>query len=256
MSRPTSRWLTMLFLLLKRNSIGSSIVRMWPDICWLRHSIIAASVVLLPVPVAPTIRMRPRFSITSCDSSGGMPSESSEGMSNGMQRNTAAIEPRCLKADSRKLPTRGRLIADVELAGVFQFLHLLGRQQLGQQLARLVGGQQLVGQLQDLAVDLDQDRRVGRHVHVRGVLLRHQAQHALEVVGHAGLHARLQARSSSLMEVLARVCASTFFTMTAQYRLWLPSAPAGCPTPRPSLPVRGHSSRCRWRGRRSWCSGR
>src|SRR5437016_4274453 len=32
------------------------------------------------------------------------------------------------------------------------------------------------------------------------------------------------ARSSSLMEVLARVCASTRFTMTAQYRLTLPSA--------------------------------
>ncbi len=110
-SRPTSRWLTTDFLLLNRNSIGSSMVRMWPVACWLRHSSIEASVVLLPVPVAPTIRIRPRFSSTSVDSIGGRPSESSAGMSKGMQRNTAAIVPRWRKADMRKLPTPDRLIA-------------------------------------------------------------------------------------------------------------------------------------------------
>jgi hypothetical protein len=104
-SRPTSRWLTIDFLFENRNSIGSSMVRMWPVTCWLRHSIIDASVVLLPVPVAPTIRIRPRFSSTSLDISGGTPSESSAGIWCGMQRNTAAIEPRCLKAERRKLPT-------------------------------------------------------------------------------------------------------------------------------------------------------
>ena len=63
-SRPTSRWLTTDFLLVNKNSIGSSIVRMCPASCWLRCSSIAASVVLLPAPVAPTIRISPRFSST------------------------------------------------------------------------------------------------------------------------------------------------------------------------------------------------
>ena len=38
-----------------------------------------------------------------------------------------------------------------------------------------------------------------------------------------------QSRSSSLMEVLARVRASTRLTMTAQYRLYLPSADGRLP---------------------------
>ena len=107
-SRPTSRWFTTDFLLLKMNSIGSSIVRMWPAIVWLRCSSIDASVVLLPVPVAPTIRIRPRFSITSVLRIDGTLRLSSDGISNGMQRNTAAIEPRCLNPERRKLPTPAR----------------------------------------------------------------------------------------------------------------------------------------------------
>ena len=106
-SRPTSRWFTTDFLLVNRNSIGSSIVRMWPTMCWLRFSSIDASVVLLPVPVAPTISTRPRFSCTSWLRMGGRFSVSSVGMTKGMQRNTAAIEPRWRKADMRKLPTFG-----------------------------------------------------------------------------------------------------------------------------------------------------
>ena len=96
------------FLLENRNSIGSSMVRMCPVICWLRCSSIDASVVLLPVPVAPTISTRPRFSSTSVLRMGGRFRLSSDGMLNGMQRNTAAIEPRCLKAERRKLPTPDR----------------------------------------------------------------------------------------------------------------------------------------------------
>ena len=103
-SRPTSRWLTIERLLLNRNSIGSSIVRMCPVICWLRDSSIDASVVLLPVPVAPTISTRPRFSSTSSAITGGRPSDSRLGISCGMQRKTAAIDPRWRNADKRKLP--------------------------------------------------------------------------------------------------------------------------------------------------------
>jgi hypothetical protein len=113
--------------------------------------------------------------------SGGKPSDSRLGITKGMQRNTAAMEPRCLEAEAAHARDAD---ADVELAGVLELLHLLRGQQLGQQLARLVGGEQLVRQLQDLAVDLDEDRRVRRHVDVGGALLRHQPQHAFQVVRH------------------------------------------------------------------------
>ena len=106
-SRPTSRWLTIERLLLNRNSIGSSMVRMWPETFWLRHSSMAAMVVLLPVPVAPTIRIRPRFSSTSGARMGGRFRVSIEGILTGTQRTTAAMLLRCLKPERRKLPTLG-----------------------------------------------------------------------------------------------------------------------------------------------------
>ena len=60
-STPTSRCVTMQFLCGCTNSIGSSIVMMWPNEFSLRQSTIAASVVLLPEPVAPTKITRPRL---------------------------------------------------------------------------------------------------------------------------------------------------------------------------------------------------
>ena len=56
----TSRWLTMQLLCWCRYSIGSSMVRMWPCGSVLILSIIAASVVDLPLPVGPVTRTRPR----------------------------------------------------------------------------------------------------------------------------------------------------------------------------------------------------
>ena len=89
-SVPTSRWLTSDLRLVKTNSIGSSMVRMWPAAFLLRWSSIEANVVDLPAPVAPTIRIRPRFSITRCFRMLGRCSESSSGMSGLMKRMTAA----------------------------------------------------------------------------------------------------------------------------------------------------------------------
>ena len=48
-------------------------------------------------------------------------------------------------------------------------------------------------------------------------------------------------RSSSFIEVLARVCASTRFTITAQGACTCRSPPAAYPAPRPSRPARGRS---------------
>ncbi len=119
-----------------------------------------------------------------------------------------------LEAREAEAADAGEADADVELAGVLELLELARRQQLGEQLARLRVRQRLVGELQQLAVDLDQDRRAGREVDVGRALLGHQPQDAFHV---AATHPRsLQLRSSSLMLVLARVCASTRLTMTAQ----------------------------------------
>jgi hypothetical protein len=93
---------------------------------------------------------------------------------------TALLEAAQAKAAHARQPD-----PDVELAGVFELLELRGRQQLGQQLARLGVRQRLVRQLQDLPVDLDEDRRVGRQVDVRGALLGHQPKHPFHVPAHA-----------------------------------------------------------------------
>ncbi len=63
-----------------------------------------ARVVDLPDPVAPTTRTRPRFSITSCRSTGGRLRSSSFGMSALTKRMTEATEPFCQKTFTRKLP--------------------------------------------------------------------------------------------------------------------------------------------------------
>ncbi len=107
-SLPTSRWLTMDFLLVKMNSTGSSSVRMWPDFCSLRRSSMAESEVDLPEPVAPTMRIRPRFCMMISFRISGNPSESIAGMLPGMKRTTTAGEPFWRKALMRKLPTPSR----------------------------------------------------------------------------------------------------------------------------------------------------
>ena len=62
MSTPISRWLITDFLSRCRYSIGSSMVMMCAVRVALISSIIAASVVVLPLPVAPVTRTRPRSS--------------------------------------------------------------------------------------------------------------------------------------------------------------------------------------------------
>ena len=105
-SRPTSRWLTMQPRSGCRISIGSSTVTM----CWRRvrlmWSSIAASVVVLPEPVAPVTRTRPRCSFASRATPAGRLSSSKLGIVFGMTRNANEIEPRCRKPLTRK---RGRL---------------------------------------------------------------------------------------------------------------------------------------------------
>ncbi len=106
-SLPTSRWLKIDFFGVKTNSTGSSMVRMWPACTELRWSSIEARVVDLPEPVAPTTRIRPRFSITSCVRIGGRFRSAARGISAVMKRITQEIEPFCQNMLTRKLPRPG-----------------------------------------------------------------------------------------------------------------------------------------------------
>ncbi len=67
----------------------------------------AASVVLLPLPVAPVTSTRPRDSAESDTTEGGRPSASSVGMSSGMRRIETAIVPRWRNTLARTRPTPG-----------------------------------------------------------------------------------------------------------------------------------------------------
>ena len=101
-SSPTSRWLTMQPWSGWMISIGSSIVTM----CWCRDrfmwSIIAASVVVFPEPVAPVTRTRPRCSSASFRTPFGRLSWSKFGTVRGMTRKANEIAPRWRKALTRK----------------------------------------------------------------------------------------------------------------------------------------------------------
>jgi hypothetical protein len=71
----------------------------------LRWSIIAASEVLLPEPVAPTMMTRPRLVIATSFITGGRPRPSMVGSTCGMVRITMPTWPCCMKALTRKRPT-------------------------------------------------------------------------------------------------------------------------------------------------------
>ncbi len=61
-----------------------------------------ASVVLLPEPVGPVTRMRPRGFLAKVAITGGKPSSSNERILKGMLRNAPDTAPRCMKMLARK----------------------------------------------------------------------------------------------------------------------------------------------------------
>ena len=103
-SSPTSRWVTMQFLCGCTNSTGSSTVMMWPWLLMLRQSTMAASVVDLPEPVAPTRMVSPRLLIATSLRIWGMPRPSMVGRSAGITRITMPMLPCWMKALQRKRP--------------------------------------------------------------------------------------------------------------------------------------------------------
>src|SRR5258706_15681009 len=63
---------------------------------------IEAKVVLLPEPVGPVTRIRPRGLAASSATTGGSPSSSNDKILNGMERNAPDTAPRCTKMLARK----------------------------------------------------------------------------------------------------------------------------------------------------------
>ncbi len=105
------------------NSIGSSMVMMWPEEFVLRWSIKAASDVDFPEPVPPTKRIRPRLSMMTFFSTSGRPSCFRSGISVTIFRITMETSLRCLNILTRKRPTSGsdnaRFISGLPLNSIF-----------------------------------------------------------------------------------------------------------------------------------------
>ena len=99
-------------------SIGSSSVTM----CWCRvllmWSIIAASVVVFPEPVAPVTRMRPRCSFERRLTPSGRPRLSSVGTSSGHVAEGERDHALLAKAVHAEAPDPGRREGRVEVAGL------------------------------------------------------------------------------------------------------------------------------------------
>ncbi len=75
---------------------------MWPRRSRLILSIIAASVVLLPEPVGPVTRTRPRGRSASLEITAGSRNSSNVLTLKGIIRTTSDTQPRCLKTLPRK----------------------------------------------------------------------------------------------------------------------------------------------------------
>ena len=99
------------FLCRWTNSMGSSMVIMWPDSVALRWSTIPARVVDLPDPVAPTTSTSPRFDMVISFSMSGNPSSARDDTSALTRRITIPAEPRWRNTLTRKRLTPGRDMA-------------------------------------------------------------------------------------------------------------------------------------------------
>ena len=86
-------------------SIGSSIVTMWARRVRLMWPIIAAIVVVLPVPVGPVTSTRPRGESASVGITSGSRSSSNVGTSDRTRRTASPTTARCRKTLTRNRPT-------------------------------------------------------------------------------------------------------------------------------------------------------
>ena len=102
LSVPTSRWVMADKPCLCTYSIGSSMVRMCTDRVSLIRAMMEASVVDFPDPVGPVRSTRPRGRRASHSATGGRPSSSKVGMSEGIIRSARAMSPFWVNALPRR----------------------------------------------------------------------------------------------------------------------------------------------------------
>src|ERR1022692_3263966 len=182
-SCPTSICSTMELRFTCWYSTGSSMVTMWTRRCVLIRSIRAASVELLPQPVAPVTSTRPWRRSAMRARAAGRCSDSSVGIRTGRRRMLAARVPRWWWMLARKRPTGSRtkqkstdffLLQIVVLARIEQgqdeIAHILGRKR------RSCGGGQR-------AVDAQSDRSAGDQEQVGGILAAGEGQQLIERAG-------------------------------------------------------------------------
>ena len=151
---------------------------MWPTI--------AASVVVLPTPVAPVTRISPRCSSDSVSTPGGRRRLLKSGTVRGMTRKASEISPRWRNALTRKRGRPDRLVGGVELAGALEDLEPRGRGGADvihdlPQLERAERGKAV--ERLELAVEADDRRPAGLQVDVAGAAVDGGAEDLVEVDG-------------------------------------------------------------------------
>ncbi len=180
-SSPTSRWLTTHIRCGCTNSMGSSIVMMWPLRVRFALSMIAASVVDLPDPVGPVTSTMPRGRSAKSPRIGGILRASSGRMSQGMARRTAPIEPLLLHEVDAEPRGTGQLVGQIELLRLLEPLLLPIGEDRVDRLLELLGCQcPVAGHHLEITVDPDHGRRVDRQVQVRTALLEQVQQDLVE----------------------------------------------------------------------------
>ena len=143
-------------------------------LCWVRlmWCTMAATVELFPLPLTPVTSMSPRSDSASCSSASGRRSDSSVGTVNGITRMTIMNEERCRSTLTRNRPTPGHPPGAVEVPQpVDPGAVLVAADELEGDGPRLIGGQPLLGEGHQLAVDPGPENIARLDVQVGGAAL-------------------------------------------------------------------------------------
>ena len=137
-STPTSRWVMIALPSRWMNSIGSSTVTMWQGRCSLTSPSRTALVVLLPEPVGPVTKIRPRFSFAQARTVSGRLSPSGVGASETTPEDERGRAALAVHGDAVALVVR--VIGEVGVALALVLLALdLGLEELVLQEAGVLG---------------------------------------------------------------------------------------------------------------------
>ena len=180
-SELTSRWEMMLFLSLYRNSIGSSMVTMFDEVCSLIWSIMEARVVDLPEPVVPVTRIRPRLRRERSRMTSGRPSCSKAGTMPTMARMARAGVPALLERVHAETADVADADGEVEFVLFVETGLLVPVHQVQDELFHLLGSDPLVLETVQLAVDAESRLAADAQMQIRRVAEHHLLEEGLNV---------------------------------------------------------------------------